>query len=91
MPAMLCCRSVTASMRGRRRPIFVGLRGPLTPRVFQILLSPYVWAAGLKDVTPLPLRHGSWKNLVNAAGQFRKIAALAGHESLETTRRYCEP
>jgi integrase/recombinase XerC len=63
----------------------------LTARGFQILLAPYVRAAGLKDVTPHSLRHSFCKNLVNAGVSLEKIAALAGHESLETTRRYCEP
>jgi integrase/recombinase XerC len=31
------------------------------------------------------------KNLVDAGVTLEKVAALAGHESLETTRRYCEP
>ena len=76
---------------GKATPIFVGQRGPLTPRGFQILLAPYVRVAGLKDVTPHSLRHTFCKNLVNAGVSLEKIAALAGHESLETTRRYCEP
>jgi site-specific recombinase XerD len=76
---------------GKQTPIFVGQRGPLTARGFQILLAPYVRAAGLKDVTPHSLRHSFCKNLVNAGVSLEKIAALAGHESLETTRRYCEP
>ena len=46
---------------------------------------------GVKDVTPHSLRHSFCKNLVNAGVSLEKIAALAGHESLETTRRYCEP
>jgi integrase/recombinase XerC len=76
---------------GKATPIFVGQRGPLTPRGFQILFAPYVRAAGLKDVTPHSLRHSFCKNLVNAGVSLEKVAALAGHESLETTRRYCEP
>jgi integrase/recombinase XerC len=28
---------------------------------------------------------------VDAGVGLEKVAALAGHESLETTRRYCEP
>lgn len=76
---------------GKSAPVFVGQRGPLTPRVFQILLAPYVRAAGLKDVTPHSLRQRFCKNLVNAGVSLEKVAALAGHESLETTRRYCAP
>jgi len=76
---------------GKATAVFVGQRGPLTPRGFQILLAPYARAAGLKDVTPYSLRHSFCKNLVDADVSLEKIAALAGHESLETTRRYCEP
>jgi site-specific recombinase XerD len=50
-----------------------------------------VRAAELKDVTPHSLRHSFCKNLVNAGVSLEKVAALAGHENLETTRRYCEP
>jgi integrase/recombinase XerC len=76
---------------GKPRPVFIGQRGPLTPRGLQILLGAYVRAAGVKDVTPHSLRHSFCKNLVDAGVSLEKIAALAGHESLETTRRYCEP
>ncbi len=37
------------------------------------------------------LRHTFCKNLVDAGVSLEKIAALVGHESLDTTRRYCEP
>jgi hypothetical protein len=89
-------RRVLLSLRygaqaGKATPVFLGQRGRLTPRGFQILLLRYVKAANLKDVTPHSLRHSFCKNLVNAGVSLEKIAALAGHESLETTRRYCEP
>jgi site-specific recombinase XerD len=76
---------------GKASPVFLGQRGPLTPRGFQICFGRYARAAVLKDVTPHSLRHSFCKNLVNAGVSLEKIAALAGHESLETTRRYCEP
>ena len=75
---------------GKRTHIFVGQRGPLTPRGVQNLLSKYA-AAGLEEVSPHTLRHTFCKNLVDAGVGLEKVAALAGHESLETTRRYCEP
>jgi site-specific recombinase XerD len=37
------------------------------------------------------LRHTWCKNLADAGVRLEVIAALAGHESLETTRRYVEP
>jgi site-specific recombinase XerD len=79
------------SHAGKPAPLFLGQRGRLTPRGFQILLTHYVKAADLKEVTPHSLRHSFCKNLVNAGVSLEKVAALAGHESLETTRRYCEP
>ena len=71
--------------------MFLGQRGRLTPRGFQLLLERYTKAVNLKDVTPHSLRHSFCKNLANAGVSLEKIAVLAGHESLETTRRYCEP
>jgi len=76
---------------GKAVPVFMGQRGPLTPRGLQALFSRYASAAKLKDATPHSLRHSFCKNLINAGVSLEKIAALAGHESLETTRRYCEP
>ena len=76
---------------GKSKPVFLGQRGRLTPRGFQLLLAHYVKAAKLQEVTPHSLRHSFCKNLANAGVSLEKIAALAGHESLETTRRYCEP
>jgi integrase/recombinase XerC len=46
---------------------------------------------GLEDLTCHSLRHTFCKNLVDAGVSLEKIAALAGHESLDTTRCYCEP
>jgi integrase/recombinase XerC len=37
------------------------------------------------------LRHTFCKNLMDAGVSLKKVAALAGHETLETTRRYCQP
>jgi site-specific recombinase XerD len=76
---------------GKAIPVFVGQRGRLTPRGFELLLERYVKAANLTEITPHSLRHSFCKNLANAGVSLEKIAALAGHESLETTRRYCEP
>lgn len=76
---------------GTTAPLFVGQRGALTPRGVQRLLAQYAQAAGLQGVTPHALRHSFCKNLVNVGVGLEKIALLAGHDSLETTRRYCEP
>lgn len=76
---------------GTPAPIFGGQRGALTPRGVQLLLARYAQAAGLQRVTPHALRHSFCKNLVNVGVGLEKIALLAGHDSLETTRHYCEP
>jgi site-specific recombinase XerD len=36
-------------------------------------------------------RHTFCKNLIDAGVGLEQVATLAGHESLETTRRYCTP
>ena len=80
-------------LAGKTEPIFCGQRGPLTPRGIQIMLDRY--ASSLRDpaqrLSPHVLRHTFCKNLVDAGVGLEKVAALAGHESLDTTRRYCEP
>jgi site-specific recombinase XerD len=68
-----------------------GQRGPMTPRGVQTLLARYGAQAGLDDLSPHALRHTFCKNLIDAGVGLEQVAALAGHESLETTRRYCTP
>lgn len=81
-----------ALSRGTGAPeIFHGQRGPLTTRGVQATLGKYGKAAGLPDLTPHALRHSFCKNLADKKVRLEMIAALAGHESLETTRRYTEP
>jgi len=75
---------------GQRVPVFYGQRGPLTPRGVQSMMERY--ASGINaEITPHALRHTFCKNLVNAGVGLEKVAALAGHENMQTTRRYCEP
>lgn len=80
---------------GMETPIFLGQRGPLTPRGVQFALARYASAlriaAGRETLSPHLLRHTFCKNLVVAGVDLPRVAALAGHETLETTRRYCEP
>jgi site-specific recombinase XerD len=75
---------------GSIEPIFTGQRGRLTPRGVQNLLSRYAKMLGLA-LSPHTLRHTFCKNLVDAGVTLEKVAALAGHENLNTTRRYIEP
>jgi integrase/recombinase XerC len=66
-----------------------GQRGKMTPRGLGNLLEKY--NAKLPELTPHSLRHTFCKNLIDAGVSLEKVAALAGHENLETTRRYCLP
>lgn len=71
--------------------IFTSRRGDgLTPSAVQRFLTEKGQRCRV-EVTPHRLRHTFCKNLVNAGVSLEKIAALAGHESIETTRRYVEP
>ena len=80
-----------ARFGGSEGRIFQGQRGPLSPRGVQVLVRGYAEKVGLEDVTPHTLRHTFCKTLIDSGAQLQEVAALAGHESLETTRRYCEP
>ncbi len=76
---------------GKEAVILQGQRGPMTPRGVQSLLARYGTLARLDDLSPHALRHTFCKNLIDAGVGLEQVAALAGHESLETTRRYCTP
>ncbi len=47
--------------------------------------------ASLEDVSPHTLRHTFCKSLVDQGVRLEQVAYLAGHDSLETTRRYTQP
>jgi integrase/recombinase XerC len=79
-----------ARRAGEPELVFVGQRGHLTQRGVQLMLARYAKLAGIQ-ASPHTLRHTFCKNLVNAGVSLQEVAALAGHENLETTRLYCEP
>lgn len=80
-----------AEHAGSSQPVFWGQRGPLTVRGVQNLFSKYVARAGLDEVSPHSLRHTFCKWLMDTGAELQEVAAIAGHDSLETTRRYCTP
>lgn len=80
-----------AQHAGRSEPILSGQRGPLTPRGVQSRFERYRGWTGLTDLSPHTCRHTFCKNLLDAGVGIEKVAALAGHESLDVTRRYGEP
>ena len=77
--------------KGKEEAVFMGQRGPMTPRGVESMFRKYVAHTELDEVTPHKLRHTFCKNLIDAGVSLEKVALLAGHENLETTRRYCSP
>ncbi|MBA2655925.1 MAG: tyrosine-type recombinase/integrase [Tatlockia sp.] len=71
--------------------VFNGQRGTLTPRGVQLMLNRLHIPGELGDVSPHKLRHTFCKNLVDAGVSLEKVAMLAGHERLDTTKLYCQP
>jgi integrase/recombinase XerC len=65
--------------------------GPFCGEVPRLLVRRYAALAGIGRVTPHILRHSFCKRLLEAGVSLLEVSALAGHENLETTRRYCEP
>jgi integrase/recombinase XerC len=61
----------------------------MTRRGIQSVLEKY--QGDIDNLTCHSLLHTFCKNLMDAGVSLEKVAALAGHETLETTRRYCQP
>jgi integrase/recombinase XerC len=76
---------------GTTRPVLNGQRGRLTVRGIQIAVERYRDAAKLPGLTAHVLRHTFCRRLAERGIRLEVIATLAGHESIETTRRYIEP
>jgi integrase/recombinase XerC len=76
---------------GSDRPVFLGQRGSLTPRGVQLMFKRLINNSKLDDISPHQLRHTFCKNLVDAGVSLEKVATLAGHERLDTTKIYCKP
>jgi len=70
--------------------VFVGERGPLTARGIRSICRRYAAITGI-HVHPHALRHSFAKAFLAESGNdLVALAAILGHESLETTRRYVE-
>ena len=73
-------------------PLFLGQRGePLGDNGVRYLVSKYARQASLEECTPHTLRHTFAKRLVDAGVGLEQVAALLGHEDLNTTRIYTVP
>jgi site-specific recombinase XerD len=71
--------------------LFLGQRGAMNVPGVQYLVAKYAYQAHLQDVTPHTLRHTFGKNLVDAGVSLEQVAALLGHESLDTVMIYTKP
>lgn len=71
--------------------VFQGQRGTLTPRGIQLMLNRLHVPGELGKISPHYFRHTFCKNLVDAGVSLEKVAMLAGHERLDTTKLYCQP
>ncbi len=79
------------AMAGDKPRVLYGQRGPLKERGIQRMVEAVGITAKLKDFSSHVCRHTFCWNLAQAGVRLEQIAALAGHESLDTTRRYVEP
>ena len=75
---------------GSDQNVLAGQRGSLTPRGVQLVLKRLLRASEM-NISPHTLRHTFCKNLVNAGIGLEQVALLAGHESLDVTKIYCQP
>jgi integrase/recombinase XerC len=73
-------------------PLFITERNTqMGVRSIHYMVVKYANMGKLNDVSPHTLRHTFCKNLEDQGVPLQQIAYLAGHDSLETTRRYTEP
>lgn len=72
---------------------FISSRGRdrMTRQGIHYLIRRYLDAVGLSDYSAHSLRHSFCRNLIDAGQPLQVVSQLAGHESLETTRRYVTP
>lgn len=72
--------------------LFIGQRGQgVSSRAVELLVAKYARLAGLEDVTPHTLRHSFGKHALDAGADLVSVAALLGHQRLETTAIYTTP
>ncbi len=76
---------------GRDLPVWEGREGALTANALWRIVARYGPHVSVDDLSPHMLRHTFCRRLAESGTRLEEIAALAGHESIETTRRYVEP
>jgi site-specific recombinase XerD len=71
--------------------VFQGQRGGLTPSALHRIVVGYAGQAKLDGVTAHNLRHTCAKRLLDSGSELTDVAAIMGHASLNTTKRYVKP
>jgi integrase/recombinase XerD len=72
--------------------LFLGQRGQgVGSRAVELVITKYARLAGLEDVTPHTFRHSFGKHALDAGADLVSVAALLGHQRLETTAIYTTP
>lgn len=71
--------------------LFLGRRGPLTPRGIQEMLQKYAYQSRLEKASPHTLRHTCATELLKKGIDLVAVAAILGHENLNTTAIYTRP
>ena len=74
-----------------KRHVFEGREGGLKANALWRIVGRYGRESRLEKLSPHVLRHTFCRRLAEQGVPLQDIAALAGHESIETTRRYVEP
>ncbi|HLI56418.1 MAG TPA: tyrosine-type recombinase/integrase, partial [Actinomycetota bacterium] len=72
-------------------PVWIGQRGGLSVSALHRIVARYGDLARLGDLSAHQLRHTAAKRLVESGARLEEVAAILGHENLNTTRRYVEP
>jgi integrase/recombinase XerC len=65
--------------------------GGMQAKAVQDLVARYARQAGLEDVSPHTLRHSFGKHTLDAGASLVAVAALLGHENINTTAIYTQP
>ena len=73
------------------KTLFLGQRGPLSGAGIYRIVTKYGRMADIAGLTPHTLRHTFAKNLIDAGKPLTVVAALMGHETLDTLAIYTRP